>query len=98
MTLMAPSRTPSPQPRSVDASVRDFLVAAGRRRLVAGTPKYLGLVQALETGVRQGALASGAQLPPQRELAALFDTTVATVTKAVAEAARRGIVSARSGS
>ena len=98
MTLMAQPRTPSPQPRSLDASARDFLVAAGRRRLVAGTPKYLGLVQALESGVRQGALASGAQLPPQRELAALFGTTVATVTKAVAEAARRGIVTARSGS
>ncbi len=98
MTLMVQPHSLPAQPRSADASARDFLTAAGRRRLVAGTPKYLGLVQALENGVRQGALESGAQIPPQRELAVLFGTTVATVTKAVAEAARRGIVTARSGS
>ena len=83
---------------SSEAAARDFLTAAGRRRPIAGTPKYLALVQSLEMGVRQGELGAGAQLPPQRELAQLFGTTVATVTKAVAEAARRGIVAARSGS
>ncbi|MFZ9508495.1 MAG: PLP-dependent aminotransferase family protein [Burkholderiaceae bacterium] len=98
MTLMVQPRTFLPQSPSGDVSARDFLSAAGRRRLAAGTHKYLGVVEALETGIRQGALEAGAQLPPQRELAALFGTTVATVTKAVAEAARRGIITARSGS
>jgi len=98
MTLMVRSIVHTTKVRAGDASAREFLVAASRRRPVAGTPKYLGLVQALENGVHQGALGAGVQLPPQRELAQLFGTTVATVTKAVAEAARRGIVAARSGS
>jgi len=98
MTLMAYSRSSVSQSPPDDASASDFLASAGRRRPGAGTPKYLGLVEALEAGVRQGAPAPGVQLPAQRDLAALFGTTVATVTKAVAEAARRGIVVARSGS
>lgn len=95
---MASSRLSVPHSPPDDSSARDFLASAGRRRPGVGTPKYLGLVEALEAGVRQGALVPGVQLPAQRDLAALFGTTVATVTKAVAEAARRGIVVARSGS
>ena len=95
---MRPTRRSSSNPTPAELAARSYLASAGRRRPSAGTPKYLGLVNAIEEGVRQGALVPGEQLPPQRDLAALFGMTVATVTKAIGEAARRGVVMARSGS
>lgn len=61
-------------------------------------PKYLALVEALERDIRSGALRDGERLPPQREIAAGLDITIATLTKAIQEAARRGLVTARAGS
>ncbi|MGM4903831.1 PLP-dependent aminotransferase family protein [Tardiphaga sp. 866_E4_N2_1] len=61
-------------------------------------PKYLALVEALENDIASGALKHGDRLPPQREIAGQLDITIATITKAIREAARRGIVTARTGS
>jgi DNA-binding transcriptional MocR family regulator len=64
----------------------------------ATRPKYLALVQALETDIQNGALQDGDRLPPQREIAEALGVTIATITKAFREAIQRGIVTARTGS
>jgi DNA-binding transcriptional MocR family regulator len=61
-------------------------------------PKYLALVEALEHDIARGVLHHGDRLPPQRDLADHLDITIATITKAIREATRRGIVTARTGS
>ena len=61
-------------------------------------PKYLFLADMIEHDVAQGRLMPGDRLPPQRDIAEMFGVTVATVTKGIAEAARRGLVDARKGS
>lgn len=61
-------------------------------------PKYLALAHALAAGVEKGELSLGDRLPSHRELAEMFGVTIATITKAVAEASRRGLVVARKGS
>jgi DNA-binding transcriptional MocR family regulator len=61
-------------------------------------PKYLALVGALEDRISGGHLREGDRLPPQRDLARMFGVTIATVTRAIAEASRRGLVVARPGS
>ncbi|WP_292931884.1 PLP-dependent aminotransferase family protein [Noviherbaspirillum sp.] len=63
-----------------------------------GGPKYIALVDALETGIEKGELRTGDRLPSHRELGDMFGVTIATVTKAMTEAARRGIIEARVGS
>ena len=63
-----------------------------------GGAKYESLVEAIADGVKSGALQAGTRLPPQRELARLFNCTIATVTKAIGLAARRGLVVTRTGS
>jgi len=67
-------------------------------QLAAGRPKYLALVEALERDLQSGRLKPGDQLPPQREIADRLGVTIATVTKGVGEAIRRGLVTARAGS
>lgn len=67
-------------------------------RLAPGKPKYLALVDLIERNIASGDLRDGDRLPPQRDLADGFDLTIATITKAIREAARRGIVTARAGS
>jgi len=61
-------------------------------------PKYLALVEALEADLAHGALSAGDRLPSHRELGEMFGVTIATITKAMNEAARRGLVEARVGS
>lgn len=60
--------------------------------------KYEAVVNAISSGIASGTLQYGQRLPPQRELAKHFDVTIATITKAIAEAAHRGLVVARPGS
>jgi DNA-binding transcriptional MocR family regulator len=55
------------------------------------------LLDALERDIRAGALAPGLRLPPHRELAFALGVSVGTVTKAYAEAERRGLVQATVG-
>jgi DNA-binding transcriptional MocR family regulator len=61
-------------------------------------PKYIALVETIESEIAAGVLSSGMRLPSNRELSEMFGMTIATVTKAMAEAGRRGLVEARVGS
>ena len=63
----------------------------------AGKPVYLAVADAIADDLRSGRLAPGSRLPPQRELAAVLGVDLTTVTRAYAEARRRGLVSATVG-
>ncbi|WP_409559064.1 PLP-dependent aminotransferase family protein [Cupriavidus sp. SZY C1] len=60
-----------------------------------GGPRYIQIAGFLETAMADGRLVPGDRLPPQRELAALFAVDLTTVTRALAEARRRGLVAPR---
>jgi len=55
-------------------------------------PVYLAIADALAGDVNGGLLKPGQRLPTHRELARLLGVNVVTVTRAYAEAARRGLV------
>lgn len=61
-------------------------------------PKYLALTETLDRAINSGELKPGDRLPSHRELGEAFGVTIATITKAIAEASRRGLVTARKGS
>lgn len=63
------------------------------------TPRPLvdRLLAALERDIRSGVLPPGLRLPPQRELAWFLKMSLGTVTKAYAEAERRGLTQATVG-
>lgn len=61
-------------------------------------PKFQTLVTHLEEGIASGRYPRGQRLPPQRDLATQFGVTIATVTRVIQEASRRGLVVARPGS
>lgn len=58
---------------------------------------YRRIADALERDVRSGLLLDGSQLPTHRDLARLLAITPVTVTRAYAEAARRGLVASSAG-
>lgn len=60
-------------------------------------PRYLAIAEALARDLAQGRLHPGARLPTHRDLADALGVTVGTVTRAYAEAARRGLVSGEVG-
>ena len=60
-------------------------------------PIYERLVRAMASDIAAGVLAPGERLPPQRELAWRLGLGVGTVTKAYAEAERRGLLSGHVG-
>ena len=60
-------------------------------------PRYLAIVEALAADVGSGQLSSGSRLPTHRDLAETLGITVGTVSRAYAEAARRGLVSGEVG-
>lgn len=60
-------------------------------------PKYLALADAVEQAFREGLLAPGDSLPPQRILARALGITLGTTGRAYAEAAARGLVEASVG-
>ena len=60
-------------------------------------PRYLAIAQAIADDTASGRLKPGARLPTHRELAERLGVTVGTVTRAYAEAARRGLVSGEVG-
>lgn len=62
-------------------------------RLAAdASPLYLALADAIASDIRSGRLPAGTRLPTHRALAATLDIDVTTVTRAYAEAHRRGLV------
>ena len=54
--------------------------------------KYKRLVKAMAADIESGALASGARLPPQREVASDLAISVQTVTNAYKELERQGLI------
>jgi DNA-binding transcriptional MocR family regulator len=62
-----------------------------------GGPLYLAIADAIARDVAAGWLKPGQRLPPQRPLADALDIDFTTVTRAYAEAARRGLVEGRVG-
>ncbi len=63
-----------------------------------GKPKYQALADAIAAEIAAGRLRPGDRLPTQRDIAERLGVTISTVTRAIGEAARRGHVSARTGS
>lgn len=63
-----------------------------------GGPRYVQLRQRLENAVREGVLAPGGSLPPERELAAITALSRVTVRKAIQSLAEDGLVVQRQGS
>lgn len=60
-------------------------------------PTYLAISRALEADVRSGRLCDGARLPTHRALAAAIGVNVGTVSRAYAEARRRGLIAGEVG-
>ena len=60
-------------------------------------PVYRAIADAIDADVESGALRAGTRLPPHRDLADHLGVTVTTVTRAYAEAARRGLTSGHVG-
>lgn len=63
-----------------------------KRVAKADSPIYLAIVTAIETAIREGELASGDRLPPQRTVAAALGVDFTTVTRAYGAARSRGLV------
>ena len=55
-------------------------------------PRYLAIVDALAADLQEGRLRDGDRLPTHRDLAYRLGITVGTVTRAYAEAERRGLI------
>lgn len=79
------TRADSAQPAAVWASA----MSAGNG------PRYLRLVDFIESAVARGTLAPGDRVPAQRALATLLDVDLTTVTRGFNEARRRGLIEAR---
>lgn len=60
-------------------------------------PVYRAIADAIDEDVQRGTLRAGARLPPHRDLADHLGVTVTTVTRAYAEASRRGLISGHVG-
>lgn len=72
-------------------------VSSWKPRLDPAGPRYLALVDAIAEGMATGVLQRGDRLPTQRDLARSLSLNLATVTRAIAEAERRGLVHSRQG-
>jgi len=65
--------------------------------VVQGRPRYRAIAEALATDIAEGRLVPGTRLPTHRDLAEALGVTVGTVTRAYAEAERRGLIAATVG-
>lgn len=54
-------------------------------------PLYLAIADSLASAISDGTLAAGTRLPTHRDLAVRLGVTIGTITRAYAEAARRGL-------
>src|SRR3569623_327243 len=59
--------------------------------------KFRGIVDAIETDLKNGRLQPGERLPAQRTIAEVLNVDLTTVTRAFNEARRRGLVDANAG-
>ncbi|HEU0096274.1 MAG TPA: winged helix-turn-helix domain-containing protein, partial [Rhizomicrobium sp.] len=60
-------------------------------------PVYLAIADAIAADIERGALPPGTRLPAQRALAEILGIDFTTVTRAYAEAGKRGLVEGRVG-
>jgi DNA-binding transcriptional MocR family regulator len=60
-------------------------------------PRYLAIADAIAESVERGELRPGDRMPTHRDLADLLGVTVGTVTRAYAEAIRRGLIVGETG-
>jgi DNA-binding transcriptional MocR family regulator len=60
-------------------------------------PRYIAIAEALASDIAAGRLGAGDRLPTHRALADRLGVTVGTITRAYAEAARRGLVAGEVG-
>ena len=60
-------------------------------------PLYVRIADQIERAINTGALASGAKLPPQRNLAYDIGVTIGTVSRAYSMVRERGLVSGEVG-
>jgi DNA-binding transcriptional MocR family regulator len=60
-------------------------------------PRYLAIVESIADDFASGELRQGARLPTHRDLADALGVTVGTISRAYAEAARRGLISGEVG-
>lgn len=60
-------------------------------------PKYIQIADMISESIQSGLLHDGAQIPPQRILAAHLGVDLTTVTRAYAEARNRGLIASYSG-
>jgi DNA-binding transcriptional MocR family regulator len=67
------------------------------RSLLDRGPLYLALADQIAEDVAAGRLTPGTRLPPQRHLAARLGVDLTTVTRAYAEATRRGLIAGHVG-
>ena len=58
-------------------------------------PRFLQIADALQAAMMDGSLKPGDRLPPQRQLAALLDVDLTTITRAYDEARRRKLLEGR---
>jgi DNA-binding transcriptional MocR family regulator len=62
-----------------------------------GGPRYVAIVEAISEDIERGRLKPGDQMPTHRDLANHLSVTTGTVTRAYAEAARRGLLVGETG-
>lgn len=60
-------------------------------------PRYTAIVEAIAEDIEHGRLKPGEQMPTHRELATQLGVTTGTITRAYAEAARRGLLVGETG-
>src|SRR5919107_6297593 len=60
-------------------------------------PRYVAIVEAIAEDVENGRLKPGAQMPTHRDLASRLGVNTGTITRAYAEAARRGLLVGETG-
>ena len=63
----------------------------------SSSPRYLALADLIEMDLRDGVLAAGDRLPPQRELAKRLDIDFTTVARGYVEAQKRGLIESHVG-
>ena len=60
-------------------------------------PRYVAIVEAIAEDIELGRLKPGDQMPTHRDLASHIGVTTGTITRAYAEAARRGLLVGETG-
>ncbi|HSV21202.1 MAG TPA: PLP-dependent aminotransferase family protein [Casimicrobiaceae bacterium] len=84
------------EPKQVRSPARPIAAWLPRLRRTSGA-KYISLFDAINEAIAHGDLKGGERLPTQRDLAAMLGVNIATVSKAIAEAGRRGLLLTRRG-